>query len=124
MLPAKAKLDKVLIGLFCTEISIKSFSPLNAKALISVMLLESKFNFFNLVNLEKAATKRENNWFLVRKKNSHIIHFIHFMLGGNIFLAIRVSIFLIDGIKDYNLCFPFFLCMYLCINVPEEKFII
>ena len=46
------------------------------------------------------------------------------MLGGNIFLAIRVSIFLIDGIKDYNLCFPFFLCMYLCINVPEEKFII
>ena len=76
MLPAKAKLDKVLIGLFCTEISIKSFSPLNAKALISVMLLESKFNFFNLVNLEKAATKRENNWFLVREKkfSYHTFH--------------------------------------------------
>ena len=68
MLPAKAKLDKVLIGLFCTEISIKSFSPLNAKALISVMLLESKFNFFNLVNLEKAATKKREELIFGEKK--------------------------------------------------------
>ena len=59
-IPAKAKLDKILIGLFCTEISIKSLKPLNAKALISVMLLESRFNFFNCFNPEKARKKKEN----------------------------------------------------------------
>ena len=53
-MPEKAKLERVLMGLFCSEISVMSLSPLKAKALISVMLLESKLSFFKCLNLEKA----------------------------------------------------------------------
>lgn len=57
LMPAKAKLDRVLSGLFCTEISIMSLRPLKANALISVMLFESKFNFLSLLSLEKAGRR-------------------------------------------------------------------
>ena len=56
-MPEKAKLERVLMGLFCSEISVMSLKPLKAKALISVMLLESKLSFFKCLNLEKAEIK-------------------------------------------------------------------
>ena len=53
-MPENAKLERVLMGLFCSEISAMSLRPLKAKALIFVMLLESKLSFFKCLNLEKA----------------------------------------------------------------------
>ena len=65
-MPENAKLERVLMGLFCSEISAMSLRPLKAKALIFVMLLESKLSFFKCLNLEKAGGKKLENF--IKKK--------------------------------------------------------